>query len=137
CHMPGELHTAHGQSAQTFPVTPIKIANIEDDTFAPTTFSLPVTDITQTERDRYSRHALHGLNLFLNEMFQQFPLLLGLRQIDYMLTSKVQPGLITGRDSMLHMASQQTAEVQIESLEVAHNGRLHVKVLVKNKAGHT
>ncbi len=144
CHMPGELHTAHGQPSQSIPVTPIKIAVIQDDTSAPTTFSLPVADITQTERDSYSRHALHGLNLFLNEMFQQFPLLLGLRQIDALVTNpetpftfKIQPGLITGRNSMLHMASQQTAEVQIESLEVAHNGDLHVKVLVKNKAGHT
>ncbi|MBI3799574.1 MAG: hypothetical protein HY268_21715, partial [Deltaproteobacteria bacterium] len=144
CHMPTELHTVHGQTSQPLPLTPIKIAVIQDDTSAPTTYSLPVEDITQTERDRFSRHALHGLNLFLNEMFQQFPLLLGLRQIDALVTNpetpetfKIQPGLITGRNSMLQMASQQTADLKISSLEVAHNGRLHVKVLVTNKAGHS
>jgi hypothetical protein len=34
-------------------------------------------------------------------MFQQFPLLLGARQIDYMTGTATVPSLITGRNSML------------------------------------
>lgn len=127
CHMPNEYR---GRSLD------FKIANIEDDTFAPTDNRLPDAEIALTPRDTFARHSLHGLNVFLNEMFQQFPLLLGVRQIDYMTGSGVQPGLITGRESMLTMADEETASVGIDSLERTADGRLRAVVTVTNKTGH-
>jgi hypothetical protein len=127
CHMPTQ-----------FKDTPLsfQIANIESSAFAPTTHRLPNDEIALTTRDKYSRHALHGLNVFLNEMFQQFPLLLGARQIDYMTGTATVPSLITGRDSMLEMAKHETASVDVQRLEKTADGKLRAVVLVTNKVGH-
>src|SRR5262245_4199027 len=127
CHMPTHYK---GQPLS------FKIANNESSDFAPTTHRLPNEEITLTERRRYPRHALHGLNAFLNAMFQQFPLLLGVRQIDYMTGTGVVPSLITGRDSILDMAQHETATVTIDVLEKTADGQLHAVVTVTNKAGH-
>ncbi|MGE0681632.1 MAG: hypothetical protein AB7P69_12145 [Candidatus Binatia bacterium] len=132
CHM--QRHYP-GKNGQQTPLTSIKIANSEDNTFPPTTHSLASKDITLTPRQTFGRHALHGVNLFLNAMFQQFPLLLGLRQLDYMVTSSAQPALITGQNSMLQMARQETAAVKITGLE-RNQKSLKATVLVTNKAGH-
>jgi hypothetical protein len=127
CHMPTEFK---GQALAFL------IANIDSSAFAPTTHRLPNADITLTERDRYPRHALHGLNVFLNEMFQQFPLILGARQIDYMTGTAMVPSLITGRNSMLEMAKNETASLDIPVLEKTADGKLRAVVLVANKTGH-
>ncbi len=127
CHMP----THYKGEALSF-----KIANIESSEFAPTTDRLPDEEITLTERDTFARHALHGLNVFLNEMFQQFPLILGYRQIDYLTGTFSVPGLITGRDSMARMAQKETAEIGVESLEITPDGRLRAEVKVTSLAGH-
>jgi hypothetical protein len=113
-----------------------EIANIESSEFAPTTHRLPDEEITLTERDVYARHSLHGLNIFLNEMFQQFPLILGYRQIDTLTGTFSVPGLITGRDSMVDMARNETAEIVVQSLGITPGGELRAEVLVTNLAGH-
>jgi len=129
CHMPT---TYKGTS-----LAGTRIANIESSAFAPTTHRLPDAEITLTPRDHYSRHSLHGLNLFLNEMFQQFPLLLGIRQIDYMGATTTQPALITAAESMQRMAEQDTAELQVVSLAVdAASGAVEAQLKVVNKVGH-
>jgi len=127
CHMPTQFK---GQALS------FQIANIESSAFAPTTNRLPPAEITLTERERYPRHSLHGLNVFLNEMFQQFPLILGARQIDYMTGTATVPALITGRNSMLDMAKDDTATVDIPVLEKTADGKLRAVVLVTNKVGH-
>jgi hypothetical protein len=127
CHMPTQFRGTH---------LAFKIANIESNAFAPVTNRLPNDAITLTERDRYPRHSLHGLNVFLNEMFEQFPLILGARQIDYMTGTATVPSLITGRNSMLDMAKSDTAAVDIQVLEKTAGGKLRAVVLVTNKTGH-
>ena len=113
-----------------------RIANIESDLSAPTTHRLPDREITVTKRDEYSRHSLHGLNVFLNEMFQQFPLLLGVRQIDYMVSGSTVPALLTGLNSMLEMARNETAAVEVEEVERLDGGRIRAQVRVTNWVGH-
>jgi hypothetical protein len=125
CHMP---HTYNGEKLK------FKIANIESSDFAPTTHRLPDDDIRLKERSPYPRHALHGLNLFLNQMFQQFPTTLGLRQIRYM-NGNNRPLLLAGQDSILQMARNETANVAIKYLS-KNDQRVAVDVLVTNKAGH-
>jgi len=132
CHMPTEFNVGDTYNK----LQDMKIANIESSDFAPTTHRLPNKDITLTPRDTFSRHSLHGLNVFLNEMFQQFPMLLGLRQMDYMINSNVQPALITGRDSMIEMATNETAKVHIKDLKWSKDNRLNVAVEIENLTGH-
>ncbi|UXI65775.1 hypothetical protein [Tahibacter amnicola] len=128
CHMPTHYKSLNLDGT--------RIANIESADFAPTTHRLPDKDITLQPR-AYRRHALHGLNLFLNEMFQQFPLLLGVRQIDYMGATTTQPGLITASESMTRMANHETAEVTIRDVAFdARRGKLDARVHVVNKTGH-
>lgn len=127
CHMPTQFK---GQELA------FQIANIESSAFPPTTNRLPNAAITLTERDRYPRHSLHGLNVFLNEMFQQFPLILGARQIDYMTGIATVPSLITGRNSILDMAKSETAAVDIQVLQKTADGKLRAVILVTNKTGH-
>jgi hypothetical protein len=129
CHMP--THFKSTDLAGT------RIANIESSAFAPTTNRLPDSEITLTPRDHYARHSLHGLNLFLNEMFQQFPLLLGVRQIDYMGATTTQPALITAAESIQRMAQQETADIAISALRVdTASGEVEATLTVTNKTGH-
>lgn len=129
CHMPRQYKSVD--------LAGTRIANIESNAFAPTTHRLPDGEITLTPRETYSRHALHGLNLFLNEMFQQFPLLLGIRQIDYMGATSTQPALITAAESMQRMAEQETAELAITAFKVdPASGEVEAHVRVVNRTGH-
>lgn len=131
CHMPTQFRVGDTHNE----LKGMKIANIESNEFAPTTHRLPDGDITLTARDTFARHSLHGLNVFINEMFQQFPMILGLRQMDYMVNSNVQPALITGRDSMIEMAEDQTAKVDITQVKVSDQ-QLNIDVEVENLTGH-
>ncbi|GJM08247.1 MAG: hypothetical protein DHS20C11_05230 [Lysobacteraceae bacterium] len=127
CHMPNHY--------KSMDLAGTEIANIESSAFAPTDERLPDEDITLTPRDNYARHALHGLNLFLNEMFQQFPMVLGIRQIDYMGDVTNQPALITSSRSMQRMAKNETAEIEIVNAIETDDG-YSAQVLVTNKVGH-
>jgi hypothetical protein len=121
------------------PLTAMQIANIESSAFAPTTERLPDAELTLRERDRFARHSLHGLNLFLNQMFQQFPLLLGIRQIDYMgsILPSTTPALVTGAHSIVELAREQTATIELSSLTIDQaSGQLEAEVTVENLAGH-
>ncbi len=130
CHMPTH-YKKPGDLAGT------KIANIESSAFAPATGRLPDMDIELTPREHYARHALHGLNLFVNEMFQQFPLLLGIRQIDYMGATTTQPALITAAESMERMAKEETAAIAIRDVEIEpRSARVEARVEITNKTGH-
>lgn len=143
CHMPTQYK---GQDLE------FKIANSEStDQFPPTTHRLPDSDIELTKRSRFSRHSLHGLNVFLNQFFQQFPLILGFQQIDWMSEqpSPLDPPappfasgynmelpLFTGFESMLEMAENDTATIEIGPLQKTPEGQLRSVVTVRNLTGH-
>jgi hypothetical protein len=143
CHMP----TDYKGDALAF-----KIANSETtDDFPPTTHRLPDADIALTTRNHFSRHSLHGLNVFLNQFVQQFPLILGFQQIDWMSEqpSPLDPPappftqglpmelpLFTGFESMLEMAANDTATVQVGRVRKTADGRLRASVTVRNLTGH-
>jgi len=142
CHMPTQYRGTHLE---------FKIANSEsNDQFPPTTHRLPDEEIALETRKKFSRHALHGLNVFLNQFVQQFPLLLGLMQIDWMSEqpSPLDPPappfsagypmelpLFTGFESMLEMAERETATVELGRVQRAA-GELHAAVTVRNLTGH-
>lgn len=125
CHMP---HSYDGVD-----LVP-KIANIEDSTYPETTHALPPEDLTLKPREGFRRHALHGLNVFLNAFFEQFPLLLGARQIDYMTGQSVRAPLVTGRESMLEMARQETATLNVTTQRTGDG--VEATVEVTSQVGH-
>lgn len=123
CHMPHE----YGKK-------PVKtgIANIQDTRYPKADFMLPAKEVDIPERP-YNRHALYGLNAFLNAFAQQFPLLLGVRQQDFMNPYVVAP-LITARESVLDVARSQTADV---TAKLEWKGDiLEAAVTVQNQGGH-
>ena len=127
CHMPG---TFEGKDLS------FEVANFESNEFPPTTYRLPDDEITATVRDEYGRHSLQGLNLFLNEMVQQFPLLLGFRQAERFTRTKLDyPPLLLARDSIVDMAQNRTATVEIRSLQTTPDG-LRLVARVTNRTGH-
>jgi hypothetical protein len=128
CHMPTRFE---GEPPS------FEVANFESNEYPPTTNRLPDSDIELTQRDHFARHSLHGLNLFLNQMFQQFPLLLGFRQAERFTRTKLDyPPLLLAQDSMNDMAQEQTASVEVRTLERTADGHLRVVVRVTNRAGH-
>lgn len=113
-----------------------KIASIQEySNFPAADFTLPPEEIDLEVRDGFARHTLVGLNVFLLEMAQQFPDVLGLRTQDPMLGSKgLDPVLFTER-AMLEQASNDTAQVAVTDLR-RDGETLSARVTVTNLAGH-
>jgi hypothetical protein len=85
-------------------------------------------------RDDYQRHVFPGLNLFLNAFQQQFPLLLGHADLDWMnITPEM--GVLTQRDVLLEFAREKTARITVENLQSTGEG-LRAAVRVENLTGH-
>ncbi|HYV43380.1 MAG TPA: hypothetical protein VFA20_00905, partial [Myxococcaceae bacterium] len=124
CHM----KTEYGGKPLAF-----KIANIEDSTFPATTDRLPDADIALKAREPFSRHTLYGLNVFLGAFFEQFPLELGYRQLDFLNGGPVPP-LVTGRQSALLQATE-SASVTIDRVQQTATG-IRAKVTIQNLTGH-
>ncbi|HEX4952154.1 MAG TPA: hypothetical protein VF017_02005 [Thermoanaerobaculia bacterium] len=127
CHLP----TTYNDQQLAY-----RIANIEDDTFPFVDNRAPDKDLNLKVREPYHRHMLAGINLFGIEMFQQFAEILGIRTVDPMATwgNPVAP-LLTAEQSMVELATGQTAQLTIPSVATA-GGSLEVKVQVANLAGH-
>ena len=127
CHMP---KTFDGAKLK------FKIANIEDDTFPPVDHRAKDDLIRLEPRDSFSRHALHGINLFTQEMFNQNPWLLGVSRKDNLIPG---PNVVSGYDianeSAKQMAREQTATVEIMSAKRTGKSLIS-KVKVTNLTGH-
>lgn len=125
CHMPKK----YNDRQLTY-----RIANAQDLTYPFSENLAPYKDITVKVRDTYSRHTLVGLNIFVNQMFQQFFDVLGIQKQDYMYSAGV-PGLETAQNSMVELAEKETADLQILSAKQAGDA-LEIQVKVTNRAGH-
>jgi len=124
CHMESKLGSHELKTG---------IANVQDTRYPKADFLLAQKDVNVPERP-YNRHKLYGLNVLLNAFAQQFPLLLGIRQQDYM-NGNVRAPLLTALDSVLEVAREETAEVKLD--RVAWKGDdLEASVTVKNQGGH-
>jgi hypothetical protein len=131
CHMP---KTYAGLRVKT------RVANIEDNTYPFVDFRLPDKDLRLNVRDDFSRHTLVALNVFANQMFQQFSGTLGIATGDYMYPVSASgatpvPGLVTTQNSMLELA-EQTAGLDVVSISRTPDA-LEVAVKVTNLAGHS
>lgn len=131
CHMPKTFRGLRINS---------RIANIEDVTYPFVDFRLPDKDIRLRARDDYSRHTLVALNVFANQMFQQFPDVLGVMTADYMYPVSGDgrtpvPGLVTAENASLELAKE-TVDLDVVNINRAADA-LEVSVKVTNLAGHS
>jgi hypothetical protein len=112
-----------------------KIATIEDaSNFPEADFRLPPEDIDLEPREGYARHTLLGANLFLLQMFQQFPTLLGVPTKDPMLGPNAQDSLVTASQSMVYQADNEMAGLSVAP--ALADGKLTTEVTVSNRTGH-
>ena len=113
-----------------------KIASIQERSNFPEAENiLPAEEIDLPERDGFALHTLVGLNVFLINMAQQFPDVLGLRKQDPMLVSKGVDSLDRTEQAMLDQAAEHTADISISN-PVINAGQLSATVTVTNKTGH-
>ncbi len=131
CHMPGGLHTLDGQVSIDQLST--QIATIQDSNYPEVEHSLPAAELDVPVRNDYRRHELSGLNIFLLEMFRQFPQILGVDQSDYM--TGATNGNQLAIDNMLRQARQATVALEV-AITGVKAGMLEVAVDVTNLVGH-
>jgi hypothetical protein len=129
CHMPS-LDSA-GK-----PLTS-KIASIEEySNYPQTDYRLPASEIDLPLRENYAQHQLVGLNVFLIEMAQQFPNVLGIRATDPGLGTMNVPPLQVTENAMVEQARTRTAELSVKPLWDWRTKSLTAEVSVNNLAGH-
>ncbi len=129
CHMPSKDSAGHPLKS--------KIASIEEySNYPQTDYRLPAEEIDLPLRENYAQHQLVGLNVFLIEMAQQFPHILGIRTDDPGLSNKSVPALQVTENAMVHQANTRTAILKVDPIWDAHTQTLSAEVSVNNLAGH-
>lgn len=134
CHMRGSFHNPAKDIDQN--QLNEKVAAIQDETYPTSENQVPLDQITIKRRNDYRRHELLGLNVFLLELFKQFPDVLGVRPDDYFSGSStvVQDTI----DNFTQQAQQRTAKVDLEATRANKNGQgsITANITVTNLAGH-
>lgn len=131
CHMPNNFRSLDG-SINIDPLS-TKIATIQADGQPEVEYLAPEEDIHVPVRDNYRRHEMVGLNVFLLEMFDQFPDILGVSEQDYMTSATT--GNALAIENMVRQAREETVDVEVEILGRKGN-QLSARVTVTNKTGH-
>ncbi len=131
CHMPGGFTSLDGKI--NIPQLTTKIATIQDLSYPETDHRAPDADINVQTRTDYKRHEHVGLNVFLLEMFNQFPDILGVAKQDYMTSAK--NGNALAIQNMVRQAKTATVDLHVAVKSMPGN-QLMVDVGVQNKTGH-
>lgn len=126
CHMPTQLN---GDG----PTLEFKIAGIQDQDYPYSEHAVALTDRMVNPRPDFARHALHGINLFALEMFNQFADILGVSKSDYMTGN--QHDLDFAIANYNAMARGETAAVTLAPPAIEADN-LVVDVTVTNNTGH-
>jgi hypothetical protein len=129
CHMPS-TDTA-GKPLQS------KIASIEEySNYPQTDYRLPAAEIDLPVRSPYAQHQLVGLNVFLVEMAQQKPEILGIRSQDPGLVGMNVAPLQVTENAMVEQARKHTAELVVVPEWDERAQTLRTRVSVSNLTGH-
>ena len=131
CHMPNDFQSADGSIDIDHIVS--QIATIQDANYPAAEETLPLNDIQVPLRPDYKRHEHVGLNVFLLEMFDQFPEILGVAKTDYMTSAN--NGVDLAIDNMIRQAQQDTVDVAVDIEDISNN-QITARVTVTNKTGH-
>jgi hypothetical protein len=116
-----------------------RIANIESDRFPPVNGRLPDKQIHLAKQFPVPRHTFVGINLFVLEMFKQFPETLGSRAVDPTVPKQTLDPLLNASDWESEHAAHDTLLVNVTELrnKTGKNGdMLEFDVQVANYAGH-
>lgn len=131
CHMPKGFESLDGTIKIDQLTT--KIATIQDNTY-PAVLGLAGPDsIGVTLRDDYKRHEHVGLNVFLLEMFDQFPDILGVAKSDYMTGDTM--GNAFAIENMIKQARSETIDLDVEIIGETQDS-IDVLVSLSNLTGH-
>jgi len=131
CHMPGGFESLDGKIKINQLTT--KIATIQDTDYPEADHLAADNDIRIPARSNYKRHEHVGLNVFLLEMFNQFPHILGVVKQDYMTSATT--GNALAIQNMVRQARQATVDVGVK-IESLKENKLTLNVEVTNKTGH-
>lgn len=113
-----------------------KIASIQEySNFPEAEFNLPPEEIDLPVRDGFALHTLVGLNVFLIEMAQQFPDLLGIPTVDPMVGAKGLDPLQRTEQAMVDQARHATATITVSDVRLGPE-TLDATVTIANLAGH-
>ena len=113
-----------------------KIASIQEvSNFPQAEHGLGRNDLDLQPRPYFAKHILVGLNLFLVEMAQQFPAMLGLRTADPMMGQKGVDPLKYTAAAMVEQAGPPTATIALGNVEIERD-ILSATVTVTNNTGH-
>ena len=128
CHMPSKDTAGNPY--------PSKIAAIQErSNFPEADNTLAADDIDLPVRDGFAQHTLVGLNVFLLEMAQQFPDLLGIRLYDPMLVDQGINSIPASETAMVNQALNKTVTLTVS--DVKNDGQsLSAKVTLVNLVGH-
>ncbi len=136
CHMPSGFKSLDGEIDIASLTT--QIASIQDSNYPAAEETIPLEDLTIALRPDYKRHEHVGLNVFLLEMFDQFPETLGVDKTDYM--TSADNGVDLAIENMIRQAQQDTIDLSLsvnaESLTGGVTDTLNATVTVTNKTGH-
>ena len=133
CHMPSILPSAPDAMSRSVTLKEV-IANVETQ-FLPDLPNRAADDKLALSKKPYRRHTLLGLNVFANQMFQQFPEALGnTKQNTGGVPAK--PQLVLAEQEMIKMGASNTVEITVAEARKATNGNWVVDVSVENLTGH-
>jgi len=141
CHMPRHFQLndvtlpGHTEPTDEITVDPLQtqIATIQDSNYPESTHTLPAVELDVPVRDNYRRHELVGLNVFLEEMFDQFDEVLMVDRSDYE-TSATNGNELAIRN-MQRAAKHETVELGV-SVRGVDGGLASVEVSVASLVGH-
>jgi hypothetical protein len=131
CHMPNHFESLEGNVK--IDQISSRIATIQGTNLPAVEHEAPFDEINVPVRDDYKRHEFVGLNVFLLEMFDQFPDILGVSEQDYMTSAKT--GNALAIENMVRQARDETVDVAVKIMGVRGN-KMRVLVTVTNKTGH-
>ena len=110
-----------------------QIATIQDTTYPTAENEASPEEIYVPLRNNYKRHEHVGLNVFLLEMFNQFPSILGVDKTDYMTSATT--GNALALENMVRQAQEETIDLNV-AVTSFENNVLTTDVTVTNKTGH-
>ena len=131
CHMPGGFESLDGKININQLTT--KIATIQDPGYPEVENRAEDFDIDIPTRGNYKRHEHVGLNVFMLEMFNQFPDILGVAKQDYMTSAK--NGNALAIQNMVRQAEKATVDMDVQ-VKPLQGSQLTVDVTLQNKTGH-
>ncbi len=141
CHMPKTvpLAPADAQAGEDPPLPlTFEIAGIQSQRYPAVENLAPIQEVTVNPRAGFARHSLHGLNLFVLSMFDQFDRILGVGKADYM-TGNTTDIDFAALDTVL-LAEEHSARVAVAPPAITANATgqevLRTQVTVQNLTGH-